>query len=73
MSYTTSTGAVCCPFFTGHSAHELRCEGLVEKSYISQMFKRKSDRELHERIFCEARYQNCEICRMLMRDKYGED
>ena len=73
MSYTRATGSVCCPFFKGHSAHEIRCEGIVDNSYLSLMFQKECDMRLQERIFCEGRYKNCEVCRMLLRDKYEED
>lgn len=61
---------VQCPFYdTDDGKSEIVCEGLVENSCIAQRYKHKEDWELQMQVFCQKRYVNCEIYRMLI-EKY---
>lgn len=72
-SETSGTGAITCPFFLAHSAHEIHCEGIVDDSRIILRFRQACDKKRQLRIFCSDHFKNCEIYRTLMRDKYGEE
>lgn len=72
-SETTGTGAITCPFFVAHSAHEIHCEAVVDDARLITRYKQACDKNRQVRIFCSNRFCNCEIYRMLMRDKYGEE
>lgn len=62
-----------CPFFRRHSVVEIRCEGIIEESRTCVLFDRREDKTQHQRIYCEARWECCEIARMLMEAKYTDD
>ena len=73
VTHTAGTGRTACPFFVGHSAPEIQCEGLADETRLSIRFNKECDKKLHKRVFCDDRYKNCELCRMLLREKYEED
>ena len=62
---------VRCPFYRKDTAQTVTCEGLVENSTIRLQFGRVIDAGTQKRVFCCARYQNCEIYRAVMEAKYG--
>ena len=65
---------VGCPFFkTDDGKLTITCEGVTDGSFIIQRFLRKSDWECQTRTFCCEHYKKCEIYRMLMEYKYGEE
>ena len=72
-SETAGTGAITCPFFLAHSAHEIHCEAFVDDARTITRFRQACDKARQLRIFCSARYTCCELYRALMRDKYGEE
>ena len=54
-----------CPYFLRCNETTITCEGITEGCVTSIVFKKKKDKNLHKRVFCDAKYKNCEICRML--------
>ena len=65
---------VRCPFYqSDDSKRRIICEGIVDGSTIAVNYRRRSDLQKQISIFCSKQYCNCEIYRMLMRDKYKEE
>lgn len=64
-----------CPFFKSDVGTQRRilCEGIVDKSTLALSFNRKKDYETQLIVFCCEHYKKCEIYRMLMENKYGEE
>lgn len=62
-----------CPFFLFGGRKSVGCEGITEDCFIKLVFKSEDKKKVHEKIFCTERYKNCEIYRMLMREKYEEE
>ena len=60
-----------CPFFKASGTRKVSCEGITDDCIINLMFISEPKRNLHRKLFCDAKYQNCEIHKMLM-EKYEE-
>lgn len=61
-----------CPFFLFAGRRSVGCEGVTDDCFIRLVFKTEDKKKEHQRIFCNARYKNCEIFAMLEK-KYEED
>lgn len=58
---------VKCPFYnTDDGRREIVCEGLVEDSCIALRYGDRDDYRLQMQVFCQDRYANCEIYRVLI-------
>ena len=65
---------VRCPFFRGDDGRQrIVCEGIADKSVLITRFATKADWDIQIRTFCCRYYGRCEIYRMLMENKYGEN
>ena len=73
ISSTQGTGKIWCPFFIAHSHNEIQCEGPTDGCKCILRFRYDHEKDQHSRIFCQDRHRNCEIYRMLMEYKYGDD
>ena len=62
-----------CPFYRREDKNAIKCEGIMDDSFISQYFCKSKDKQIHKDVFCNHRYGNCEIYRMLMSSKYKEE
>ena len=60
---------VKCPFFRSGSKRKISCEGITDECITSLIFISEAERKFHKKVFCDNRYENCEIFRML-EDKY---
>lgn len=64
---------VRCPFFQKENGKtEIRCEGLVRDSYIVLRHLKKADWAAQMKGFCQGRYTNCEIYRILIEKEEYE-
>ena len=54
-----------CPYFIYSLKKQIVCEGIIDGSTTKLEFDKMEKRNQHRRIFCDSKYQNCEICRML--------
>ena len=63
---------VKCPFFLSSSKRKITCEGIIEDCTITLNFSSQEKRNIQCGIFCDEKYENCEIYRMLS-EKYVED
>ena len=65
---------VRCPFYrSDNGKRRIICEGIVDGSTISVTYRGRTDLQKQISIFCACRYENCEIYRMLMNEKYKEE
>lgn len=60
-----------CPYFQFSDKRSITCEGITDGCLTKLEFESQEKRNQHRRIFCDAKYQNCEVHRML-EDKYEE-
>lgn len=67
---------ILCPFFRAEDGkrHRIICEGLGDASSISWNFANRDERQRVRQIeiFCQDRYQNCELYRMILESKYDD-
>ena len=60
-----------CPFFKTCSEYDIACEGVVPDSTLKLRFESKGSRSMYKVTYCDSKYQECRICRMLEK-KYEE-
>lgn len=60
-----------CPFFISSGKKNVLCEGITNDCAIDILFETEKARNLHRKIFCDSKYENCEIYRAL-EEKYQE-
>lgn len=67
-------GKVRCPFFRreDRQKHKIVCEGLGDAKSMSWNFANEDERQRIRQleIFCQDRYENCEVYRMIHNSKY---
>lgn len=63
---------VKCPFFLSSSKRKISCEGITDDCTTTLVFSSQEKRNIQCRIFCDDKFECCEIYRML-REKYEED
>ena len=63
---------VLCPFRSSASKQYISCEGLTADCGVTLRFTDKDACKAHSVIFCETRYQECPVYRMIYEDKYGD-
>ena len=61
-----------CPYFRSSNSREIKCEGITDGCTTALKFNSHIKRDLHREVFCNAKYENCEIYRML-EEKYAEE
>ena len=54
-----------CPYFRGSKREKISCEGITDECVTEIKFTTEDKQRQHRAIFCNDKYQNCEICRML--------
>lgn len=62
-----------CPFFRAHGADFIQCEGEIPDTKSRAQFGSQKEKELHFKVFCANRWQNCEHARSVKREKYEEE
>ena len=60
-----------CPFFLSGGKRKISCEGITDDCTTNLTFVSQQKRDQHRRIFCNARFQYCEIY-MMLEKKYEE-
>lgn len=61
-----------CPFFLFMARKSIGCEGITDDCFNRTVFKSEELKKAHQKIFCEGKYKNCEIYRML-EAKYEDE
>lgn len=68
---------VLCPYFRheDRQKHKIVCEGLGDAKSIAWNFSNEDERQriLQLEIFCQNRYQNCELYRAIQTSKYDDE
>ena len=62
---------VKCPFFVSADKKTICCEGIVNECVTSNEFKREIFKDQHRRVFCDEKYEDCELYKTLER-KYDK-
>ena len=62
-----------CPFFLFEGRKAIGCEGITDDCFIRLVFNTEESKKMQQKTFCSKKYKNCEIYRMLMKEKYEED
>lgn len=62
---------VQCPFFCSNDKRKIVCEGITEDCKTVLSFTSNTKKKRHRSVFCESKYKNCEVYRML-KEKYDE-
>ena len=63
---------VRCPFYKfDDGKRRITCEGIIDDSSLSLIFRKKADQVKQLYVFCCRHYEHCEIYRMLMENKYS--
>ena len=62
---------VKCPYFCCNDKRKIVCEGITDGCKTVLSFSSGNKKRQHRSIFCESKYANCEIYRMLEK-KYEE-
>lgn len=60
-----------CPYFLSSAKRRITCEGITDGCITHLEFQNTDMRNQHRRLFCNSKYKNCEVHRML-EDKYEE-
>ncbi len=60
-----------CPFYKRSNKNSISCEGIVSNSSLTIGYVSPKEKATQKRVFCNDRYQNCEIYQMLMQ-KYEQ-
>lgn len=64
----------CCFYKYDDGRKRITCEGLTgEDSSIALIYHKKEDFNIHFETFCCKHHTRCEIYRMLMESKYGDE
>ncbi len=58
-----------CPFFVSTAIKSITCKGIAEKYDIKLLFTSGQKRDMHKNIFCDSRYNYCELYSMLEKGK----
>ena len=60
-----------CPLYINIGLKSITCEGITDVCVNKILFNTPQQRDMHCKMFCEKKYENCEIYRMLVK-KYEE-
>ena len=71
MSSTWDNADAICPFFETSGIKMVTCEGISEGNRLCILFGDTKRRLSWRRTFCDKRYEECEIYKMLIK-KYEE-
>lgn len=65
MPRTYNEGLIICPFYKAMAEKSITCEGITDECILKLIFTSPAVRDVHRKVFCEAKYKNCEVCEML--------
>ena len=63
---------ILCPFYITIATKSITCEGITDSCTTKILFNTPALRDKHSKIFCECKYKNCEVYRML-EAKYEDE
>lgn len=61
-----------CPFYLDSEARSITCEGITDECKMKIEFKNRNARNQHRSIFCDAKFENCEVFRAI-KEKYEDE
>lgn len=62
-----------CPYFKSSDKMKISCEGVADCCTTNLEFATKEKRNLHRNLFCDDKYKNCEVYRMLEEHMKNEN
>lgn len=71
MPRTYNEGLINCPFYKSMGLKSITCEGITDDCDTKLIFTATEARDKHRKIFCDKKYCNCEVYRMLEK-KYDD-
>jgi hypothetical protein len=71
MAKSYDEALILCPFFLSCGKKSISCEGITDDCTIFLRFDSKQKRDQHQKIFCNAKYDYCELFEIINR-KYEE-
>lgn len=75
MATRYESADVKCPFYKDidKKVLKIKCEGITDDCSLHLCFYNLDAETYHISLYCNERYRECPIYRMLMRDKYDEE
>lgn len=73
MSESWASAYAKCPFYIFEEKQRIQCEGFIEGTKISTAFRTIREKANHMEVFCFSDYDNCAICRALMKQYEEKD
>lgn len=74
LHHTSGADDILCPFFRAHNREKIRCQDILpETQHVTIQFRDKSEKEYHQRTFCEAEYKKCWIYWLAMRAQWDDE
>lgn len=61
-----------CPLCLTVGTRSIQCEGLTDRSTLTQRFSTLEEYRIQMEGFCCGRYQNCELYRAVLQAKYAD-
>ena len=71
MPRTYNEALIGCPFYQSMTKKSILCEGITDDCTIKLLFTSSEKHHQHRNIFCNNKYENCEIYAILEK-KYEE-
>ncbi len=73
MAASWRDGYVKCPYYLrDNRKNRIVCQGIMDGTDLALTFSDQRDYRIQMDTFCQAKYKNCEVYRML-EEIYGED
>ena len=72
MPRTYNESLAKCPFFFSCAKLTITCEGITDSCRLKLSFVDEKEKNRHREIFCDNRYNYCEIYQMLEK-KYEDE
>lgn len=71
MKQSHQAETIKCPFFQNITKQKITCEGPCDDCVATALvYKTNEQRNKQIKIFCQGKYQNCEVYRMINAAKY---
>lgn len=74
MATSSRSKLVRCPFYRFDDGKiSIGCEGVTGGSRLTLHFQKRQEWMQQMQIFCECRYECCEVYRIIMEARYPDD
>jgi hypothetical protein len=73
VSKTSRYKTIKCPFFRDLPEGAIKCEGVGDAESVQLNYGCRKDKRTQLEVFCERKWENCEIARLILATKYDDD